>query len=268
MKKRGCIIGNSHVAALMGAWGKESDRWDGVDLDFFGMPGGNWWGCTYDGVAIRPKNEAVRDALEGVNGVSAIPLQGYDFFAVIGQKLSVQTAIWSYRSGVYLGLPSVNALSDIQKHARPLRSRACFEQDLRDRLSKTSALHLAKRLSDVTGQKAWVLPQPNLDITVRQDTEGYEGFRYTARMGDGDALMAQFETQLGAVCAEQGLGFVPQPAETRIGGIFTQTKFMQGSHRLTGGGAAHPQRDRLHGNAAYGARVLDAFSGTVLAGSI
>lgn len=177
MKKRGCIIGNSHVASLMGAWRAEPGRWSGIDLDFFGMPGGNWWGCTFDSVAIRPKNERARDALESVNGIAAVPLQGYDFFAVIGQKLSIQTAIWSYRAGVYLGLPSVNKLADIEKHNRPLRSRACFEQDLRDRLAKTSAVHLAKRLSDVTGQKAWVLPQPNLDITVRQDKEGYEGFR-------------------------------------------------------------------------------------------
>lgn len=79
--------------------------------------------------------------------------------------------------------------------------------------------------------------------------------------------MAQFETQLAAVCDAQELGFLPQPEATRTEGIFTKVDYMKGSHRLTGGGAAHPLRDRTHGNAAYGAQVLDTFESAVLQGA-
>lgn len=260
MTARVLFLGNSHLAALREAWTANPGRWPMIEASFLGAHRDHLLETRLDAgrlVAATPAAQAAFDRL-GCGDGAEIATQ--DLIVLCGCLVAVASAALVWRDMRWDALPSLRSCPDLAAMSQPLVSRAaalaCLRQSLSHRLGPLLAGHL--RAEAVTAP-IWLASQPRTsEVIARRPRPEARAQSEILRLDDAAEVAALFDSAAAAAMAQSGAGYLPQPPQTITRHILTALTFMQGAPRL----AARPGRrqdadDILHGNAAYGAAVLD-----------
>jgi hypothetical protein len=258
MTLRGCLFGDSHIAALKTAWSRSPSRWPGLGMEFIGAHGHGIGDLEIRDDAARPRSRKLAENLTVLNGRSEFPLAGYDFFAITGGRMSVFRTVSHYRRFGWLDLPSLAHVTDPDDLDRELISTPTLMAALVDSYRATIGFQLAARLTRATGKPVYLLEQPRPSADCLKTRDGsFAGFNRA--LADGDAEALNRVTVAAFLRAAEGIATaLPQPRETIRDGLFTLSGLSSGSIRLTRRREVqHGAQDFLHANPDYGGIVLD-----------
>lgn len=245
------IIGNSHIAAPRLAYIGAPERWPGWDIDFLGLPGGLFGRLELHGGVLVPPNESAAQEMLRYNLVRRLDVSGYDAFATIGGFGWLGAALMTdqHRS---LDFPSVRAGDGRAQ----LVSRSFLAHALRTRL-RMSAAGRALRLLEPLGRPVVMLPEPLPSAGCEAAPDRYGAYLAMAARGDARFWMTRFRVTAGGQFA-QSAALRLWPKEAIHDGCFTRPDLMRGAPKLAAGaGLTQPETDFAHGNADYGALVMD-----------
>lgn len=256
--RRVLVLGNSHIAAVKSAHGQGAAPWPGLAVEFAGGQGDTLAALELQEGRLTPRTQAARRNLQALNKRAEWALADYDAFVVVGCQVGIYRAQMPYRKARFLGLPS--AAEGVEPPLVPV-SRAMFDLSVREGVAQSLGGALALRLvaglrDEGLTARVMVAEQPRPSFDCRHQRHRFRGLFQARESGDDMVLSDVFES--AASRALPGASFLPQPEQTRHGGMFTQPRFSVGSVRLTAGERiAHPEDDFIHTNAEYGALVLD-----------
>ncbi len=227
--KRICVLGNSHLAAVKLGWDQRPAAHDAARMDFFGTPGDGLADVAIEAgrlVAQTPKVQAAFAMTSG--GMEAVTLADYDAFVIVALRYSmaslVRTIYARYRSEEHNNLDGdVTMVSD-----------ATFLATARRKLERSRAVELANQLRGVVSAPILIVPQLLVSEAILQATDDALDaplWQAAVRAGD-DVALDETLTRITAALGDDRVGFLPQPAQTRAGHIFTRREFGVGSVRL------------------------------------
>ena len=251
MTLRGCILGNSHLAALRFAAARPGAIPTGFHLDFIGSGQAGLANTRVDGSKLRPTTPETAADFERFGGVCDIDLAGYDFFVLVGLGLNIFVLDMLYRRFRCNGMHQW-ARPDPD---RPLLSRALLSAVLNAQMRQSLSLTLAARIRSASSAPIYLQCQPRPGLAMLDMKGKFPAFRRMRRQGDAQRLADLFEETARALPET----YVPQPPDTITDALFTADAFCQGSVRLTPditAPVAHPTADFLHANADYGYLAL------------
>ena len=120
MKRRICVIGDSHIACTKMAWQSLRSDYPEVEITFFAHTQRRLFGLRVEEMLLKPDNEDLRSALLGTSGTSD-QIDPANFDVIFTQGLMHQ-----YPHQFQLD-PSCSRYRPAQQGAasRPLRSQSC-----------------------------------------------------------------------------------------------------------------------------------------------
>lgn len=245
------IIGNSHIAAPRLAYVEQPERWPGWDIDFCGLLGGNVGRLTLrDGVLV-PDDSSVAAEMKFYNLVRQLDVSGYDAFAIIGGFG------WAGTSGLCMDHRSLDFPS--AKTGRgdfQLVGRTFLQAALRERLHHAAAFRLMRQLATLD-RPVLMRPEPLPSADCVTDSARFGGYVDMVARGDA-AYWRETFLRLATVQAGATGRLLHWPEAASIGIAYTRPELMRGAMRLTPHRSrAQPVTDFAHGNAEYGAVVMD-----------
>ncbi|MDP5307149.1 hypothetical protein [Paracoccus spongiarum] len=245
------VIGNSHIAAPRLAYVADSARWPTHDIDFCGLLSGNIGRLELRDGVLAPTDPAVAAEMRHYNMVRRLPVTGYDAFAIVGGLGWTGSAqlCADHRS---LDFPSVIA----GDAGCQLVGRRLLDAALRQRIRGSAALRLLAQLRPL-GRPVLLLPEPMPSAECTADPDRFGAYVDLVARGDAPFWQAWF---CRAVAAEAAPGAVPLfwPDPAREGVAFTRADLMRGALRLSPHQPEpQPATDYAHGNADYGALVME-----------
>lgn len=220
-----CVIGNSHAGAIKEGWDRIAADHPGVAMQFFAAARRGMEGLRLnEGRLVAGNAQLARDMALSSGGASEIDLAGHDLFLMVGLGLRVH----------------------------PLDGRLSLQvrDAILQALAGSFAFRLARMIRSATAAPMIVLPAP---LHAAPEGSGPEA----AQLADYDACLGR----IGDLAAIEGLRVMAQPAETRPSGWATAPDWSRGSRRLgavvgAAGKGAHPEDERIHMNAEFGALWL------------
>lgn len=251
-----CVIGNSHAGMLIQAI---NDRPSGdLDFTYFAKQGRGPAGAQMRGSVMHAKRRELRRTLKRLGMPLSVDLAAQDMFVVVAMSVSMFTiAAMTDRHAVW-GWPSTGA--ETQEDAlpdRPLMSSALLQAALADGIGQSLAYTMITRIRKVSDSPILFVPQPCPSETLLNQPGRCGAMQRLFRRKDGDrAAGALMQAHRQTIGSQPDVLIAQQPADTITGGCLTREAFSRDGVRLNLGGR-HDERDILHANAAYGARVLD-----------
>lgn len=229
MKRRICVIGDSHAASLKRAWDGMVELHAEFELRFFCARGLELSGMVVDELRLSPNSESLARTLRfTAGGVDHIDPKEYEIFLLYGM-------------GCYPYFPQTDAFL----------SRATLAAAVRDFAKSTLSFELLLRLRAITAKDIYVGHRPMDAAKSDIPTEELSAYSSSIRRMN-EILYQPLRTTI-----------VSQPFETITGGRFTHSGFSRGSRRLAVGDNLddefHPDDDDVHMNDDYGARWLAKF---------
>jgi hypothetical protein len=160
------------------------------------------------------------------------------------------------------------------KHAEPgkrLISKALFQALIEHLLRDSLPFNAARQLRAVTTKPIIMVAQPlpptclqHMELKNDRHTKGFERFKLMFDADIAQTFFDAFVSATRAVCAEIGVVFVEQPAETRDP-VFSKDEFMSRTNLVFYRDALDTRRETLnevedvsHMNAAYGVHMVRA----------
>ena len=228
------FLGDSHSAAVKRGGPK-------TPADWFVLRTNDAWPL----VAILPDGAEAELDPEMVVRDAPIELGKYDRFVIIGLGLSLNRVVGQlyrkYRSERHAPATGVTILS-----------AEAFDAAVLGLMRESLAVRLWRRLTDLTGLRVTLVPQPRLsEHIVLTDT----GAVYRKIGPDAAELEASFERGLAALVAD-GVEIVDQPAETVKGHVFTAWPFCNADPEDPDPNSLFKRGDLIHMNATFGRLVL------------
>ena len=265
MTARGCVFGNSHLAALRTAWTQRAEPHPDISLDFVGAHRNGLIEVEIEDGILRPITETARQNMARINRREEFPLTGYDFLAVCGSQMSVSHVMKIYRRFRFAGLPSFDVTADIEDLEHELISAPAASAALADMLHRSVGFRFAALAGKAAGLPVYLIEQPRPSDGCLADKSGrYAGFKRALRLGDAAVLDRMYRDAFGQAASPLGHPLF-QPDATIRDAMFTAEAYSIGSVRLARkADVAHPEDDFIHANAAYGALVLEQLAGAVL----
>jgi hypothetical protein len=186
-------------------------------------------------------------------------LSDYDAFLIVGLRFNFQHAA------------NVYAKHRLWQHATEdhyIISEKALQSSIKDKLSRTLAVDLARNLRQHTDKPIFLIPQPNpnevlksMPLTTDQLKELHERWQVFFQDEVGIEVYRAFVRAAEAVADDLSAKFFPQPADTMTP-VFTdnsyRVKFKPKFEAPQGGANAVPPRegDILHANPVFGHRVM------------
>lgn len=239
------LIGNSHLAALRHALRAHPGRWPELEeADLFGLPGTGLRQMELREGVLYPRDAAHEGRVIFYNGVPDLPVLGYDRVVIVG-GVKFNDAVWVTARMRTLAHPEAGA-------DRALVSRALFRAALDHVVQSSIAAHLLRQLAPRARLYYLSEPFPSEDVSGRPDAHPH--LAACARRGELDLMATEFAAALGR---SLGCPVLAQPDDTCAAPGLTQARFMDGSLRLNPRADVPHENDLLHGNALYGAAVMD-----------
>jgi hypothetical protein len=184
-------------------------------------------------------------------------LSDYDAFLIVGLRFNFQHAatvygkhrLWQHAIGDHYVI-SEKALHSV----------------IKDKLSRTLAVDLARTLRQHTDKPIFLIPQPNpnealksMPLTTDQLKELHERFQVFFQDDVGIAVYSAFVRAAEALANELSAKFLPQPTDTMTP-VFTDNSYrvtFKPKFERNPGGAVPPREgDILHANTVFGQRVM------------
>ena len=224
MKKKLCVIGNSHVAALKSGWEKMRDDFKDIEVTFFASAGKSLSCLELRGASLVPRNKPIAEILSFTSGgLSEVAIPDYSAFLCYGLGLQ---------------LPALDQRL----------STACSNAVLRDALDQSLNLRIARMLRSATQAPIYVAHNP-------QQATSHEPEKTFPRQS-----YATLSRELGRLLEPDALALAAQPASTLDDDWTTKSHYASGSVRLDTGrrtpNRAHPDNERVHMNGAFGTAYL------------
>lgn len=268
MTRRGCVFGNSHLAALRTAWTQGARPYPDMSLDFVGAHRNGLAEIEIEDGVLRPATVTARTNMERINGRTDISLKSYDFLAITGSQMSIYHIMKIYRRFRFIGLPSFPDTVDIEDLEHELISAPAANAALVDMLRQSVGFQFATHIGAATGLPVYLVEQPRPSTGCLGDESGrYAGFKRARQLGDAVTLDSMYRAAFRAAADTVGVP-VWQPDSTIRDAMFTAQEYSVGSIRLTRKAkVSHPVDDFVHANSHYGALVLDQLA-TVVAESV
>lgn len=248
------IIGNSHIAAPRLAYLEDPDRWPGWDVDFCGLPGGSIGHLDLREGVLHPADRKVAGEMRQFNLVRSLDVSGYDAFAIIGGFgwAGVAALCADHRSPDF---PSVVAGTGGGDSCQ-LVGHAMLVAALRARCRNSASARLLRQLADL-GRPVVMLPEPMPSAECGSDPARFGAYVDLVARGDADLWRQMFQRAAEEELAS-GAVLPFWPAAASEDGLHTRPDLMRGSVRLSAHRAdQHGEGDYAHGNAQYGALVMD-----------
>lgn len=238
------LIGNSHLAALRHALRRDHTRWPLLnDADFFGLPGNGLRQMDLRDGILYPRDKELEGRAIFYNGVPDLPVSGYDRVIVVG-GVKFNDALWVTAGVRSVAHPVVDGRAPV--------SLAFFRAALDHVVQSSTAGHLIRRLAPLATVRYLSEPFPSEEAL--DDPAAFPNIAACAGLGELAFMADEFNLALGR---RLGCEVIAQPAQTLAAPGLTLTRFMHGSLRLNPRASVPHENDVLHGNALYGAEVLD-----------
>lgn len=240
-----CLIGNSHLVAMIYAWEEIGHTYPGVKVDFYSEHARSVILARIDGngrLHAGPDPFKCRIAEGGRSEVESIDLSQYDAVAIVGLVFGPLAVLRTYRRYAFMGLNSQDG---------QVLSKEQFKRSAQSHASETAALHVANLLKGTKNLFLVPCALPGADGLLDENKVPMEVWRAAAEANDGEALMAIYDSMCAELTAS-GITVVPQPAHTKASPISTLQTYNTNVLK-TKAGAMRPEDDYFHMNSAYGA---------------
>lgn len=249
MSTRGCVIGNSHVAALKLGWQAVKADYPEIELDFFAGPRQRLGKTFVRKGVLTTKDEIVAENLRLTGGSDKIDLRSYDFFCVSGGGASSRILLLMQANHMPYG-----GANSGEMYISEAYLRACYEA----RLRSSAAKHLVDLLTAASTAPVFYVPDPHLsnerDVLARSldavlKVEARNGF---------DLSRAIFTETVESVFSN-ATEILFQLPETLDGPLLTKVEFARGPglSQATDQADEEPEEsefgDIFHLNSQYGA---------------
>ncbi|UPH71490.1 hypothetical protein LGT41_0001350 [Abyssibius alkaniclasticus] len=223
-----CFVSNSHAGAIKRAIDADRTIARGHRIAFFASAAGNSAKYTFiDNVISTPDPDSIRYATGG----AFTQIAPGDFDALVFYGIQLGFGRW-----IFPGKGADHSLANC--------SSAFRGELINERLSDSLAMQFAFQVcsSDAWNAQVIVAPTP-----VQAPPETPRSAPFSIEV---------LNTAATRLCAGFGATFVPQPPETLDEAGFTRAHFAQNSLRFRPDAAPHPEDERNHMNAAFGALML------------
>ena len=249
-----CAFGNSYMIAIKDAI-EDSDSSLNGSVTFAGCYAGSF-SLSVAGDVVKPGPRFHLSFAEHKG--PDILLSDYDAFLIVGLRFNFQHAAKIY------------AKHRLWQHATAdhyIISEKALESSIKDQLSLTIAVDLARSLRQQTDKPIFFIPQPNpseaiksMRLTTEQLKELYERWQVLFEDEVGIEVYRSFVRAAEAVADDLFAKFLPQPADTMTP-VFTDNSYrveFKPKFEPNPDGAAVPPRegDILHANPLFGHRVM------------
>lgn len=244
---KGCIVGNSHLAALKLGWKEIAHDFPKIELDFFGSHRDSMMRTEVRDGRLVALDAGVRSKLQMTGGAPEIELARYDFFAIVGMGFGLHPALAIFES---------HAIPSFQAGDRQVISEAAFADAMSDSLRGSTAGHIYWLLYTETSAPILIIPQPLNAEGILSSVRRGVIYKKINRLG--------IEKQISDIYASASLAalsghtdIIYQPPETVTSHIFTKDIYSDGSVRLNQAlDRQHSEADHAHMNARYGQVML------------
>jgi hypothetical protein len=237
-----CVIGNSHIAALMLGWKQMECDYPSTRFTFFGAPKLQMQYLTVSLGSLVPTTEILRQYIRETGSSEKIG-GDYDFFLVCGLQVNanqIRPLYEKYRAEGF-------AADD-----RAPISDSCFVRSLQGCLTGTLAIDTIAKLRLITSAPIALMPQPFPgENCSRRSVLGAAGDKR-----DDKCVAELFYSACRNLARDLELRMVHQPATTKSGPLQTKQTFCGGSVLLRGLDRLHPGSESKHMNADYGQVML------------
>ncbi|MBY5927083.1 MULTISPECIES: hypothetical protein [unclassified Halomonas] len=238
MKRKVCIIGNSHAGALKRAWDLVPEWHSANELTFFAARANGMRHLHLKGHTLIPRSRMLKESIRFTSGgLDSINVSDYDTFLIYG----LQMEAFFIEPGSFF-------------------SAAVIRQSLLDSVDSTLSFNILKMIRSVTDKSIYIGHSPLLTMNSDEDwTYSSEDYLSGVRLMNDEVL--------SSYCAT----LIAQPSATIVNGIFTKSEFLKGSKRLSVGDnrddQVHPDHDDRHMNDTFGREWLSHFFEQVSAGT-
>ncbi|AKQ57173.1 hypothetical protein [Bordetella hinzii] len=236
--KKICAIGDSHLGALLKAWGQIGDSYGDVVIDFFPKRSVATRALEiHDSVGRR---EILHDIL--VVGEKNINVDDYDLFLVVALGLSIVPLLDFYR----------RYRTDQQSEDTSLQlvSQTCADQAIRGLLAGSVANQVGSALMRHTTKPVFFVGQARPSEYALLKTEGFgEVLKSAIRHGDLNGIDAHYRA---IVANFYGDHFIDQPEVTRNSAGLTIGSYSVADPSDSGENSSFSVGDFWHMNVRYG----------------
>lgn len=218
-----CMIGNSHLAALISAWRLVKDQYPTLDCTFFGARGSRLNGLEVnDGKLIAKSNKLTEFITKVSSGKSCID-GDYDAYVLVGLQFKF-IPFQHYHSTAFM--------------------QACCQE----RWQSTLSYRLTQKIQTISNAPIYLAHCP---------LPADDGCNRDGSLANYDTQWAIWCSELAA----KNVHLLRQPADTLSAPLYTQHCFSQRSKRLTVVGEStfgeeHAIEDYAHMNEVYGQHYL------------
>jgi hypothetical protein len=250
MQLRGCIIGDSHVAALKQAWDQLSTRYEGVDLDIFGSIRQTLNLLELDGSHLVSRDKEVKSFLLKTGGSEYIDLDKYDFIFTAGLVVSTFQAVHLAGEHPTFSMKRASGMLTIL-------SEAAFIETVKDRIKAALGYKIYEMCKIASNARVGMIvtPAPCEDmfkLPTGQESV-HKSYRAIVEARDEKVVKTLFD-QAVAELSSDGVTIITQPQETFSSEITTKRKYMSNSSPL--GNLENFRNDNVHANSDYGSLIL------------
>ena len=235
-----CVIGNSHLAALIHGWKLISANHPDTRMTFFGAAQHLLDELIVEAGVLKAGTVRLQRVLAAVPGCpEEISIEAIDEFWICGLYLSPRISLalydtyWSERMGY-------------SEDRMPV-SDALYLQMIKSELLATSSVRLHHLIRSATDKPISLIQQPYPGGTRRP-------VNLAIRRGDAEAIGGLFDEALSAL-KKDGIDAYQQPSETLKNPLATKECYTQDSKTLMA--TEHAGKDVGHMNAAYGALMIE-----------
>lgn len=249
-KRRICIIGNSHAAAISSGLELLPQLSEEFSFDFFAAHSNFMQEMELRDTLIVPTSEKTKQRWRvSSGGASEIDTSCYTSFLIIGLGFNALAAIYALRKYRLYGFHSN------RDNATPFLSRACFEALMRSTLSSSPAMYFARLLSSKSNVQTVLIPQPYPSEEILNGEHEFSDF-WNCGLKNG---MVSYATQVykdaaKRVTGDVGCELMLQPVNTLAQEPFTKSIFSLNSDLPN-----EQLGDPYHMNKSFGAEVLKTY---------
>lgn len=238
---RVCFLGNSHLIPIMDAWnsGGQAD----FEADFLAARANTLAALAVAHGRLCGTDDPTRAALARI-GVEDLPVKGYDAFTVVGLGFTINTC-----TSMFAKYRTWRAAEPDPPQGMFLASRSCLLAATEERLRRSTAMSLARRLRTATSAPILLAEQPGPSERVLDiESDERELARDLDAGGRGLEIRQIYEEARAGFAGE--VEIVQQPTATIARGIMTRRRY----DRWESDASAEPPRpvDVFHANAEYG----------------
>ncbi len=251
-KRRVCIIGNSHVAALRSGLDLLPELDQGFTFDFFAA-----------------QRDLMRDMeLKGETLVSTSELTKGRMRSVSGGKTCIDTAEYTDFIIVGLGFNYLQATAVLKKNQVfgyhgsskrfPMISRPCLVALIAEYLNLSKAMFFARLLRSVSKARIIIIPQPYPSKDIKTNGKG-DFWKSVAYSGLLTLITTMYEDVAKRIVDKAGCEILFQPVATLSQPGMTLAIYSVDSIRLgSTKNHTYPPGQASHMNSAFGAETLRA----------